>query len=152
MTRNTALYAKWTGDESLSINVASATILSESKYVTTFYQGTLDYQLPAGALAYTAGKDGDKVVFYRIGTNSNVIPKKTAVIIVADESAVKDGKVTMMKLPSTDVTAKTGNILQGSDTDIAKPAGIVYVLGVVGDKLGFYPFSGSTIPAGKAYY
>ena len=152
LTRNTALYAKWTGDESLSINVTSATILSESKYVTTFYQGTLDYQLPTGALAYTAGKDGDKVVFYRIGTNSNVIPRKTAVIIVADESAVKDGKVTMTKLPSTDVTAKTGNILQGSDTNYTVQSGTAYVLGVIGDELGFYPLDGNTVPAGKAYY
>lgn len=110
--------------------------------------GTLDYQLPAGALAYTAGKDGDKVVFYRIGTDSNVIPKNTAVIIVADT----EGPITLTKLSSTDVTAKADNILQGSDTDIAKPAGTVYVLGVVNSTLGFYPFSGSTIPAGKAYY
>ena len=131
-----------------SLSVESATILGESKYVTTFYHGTLDYQLPAGALAYTAGKDGDKVVFYRIGTDSNVIPKNTAVIIVADT----EGPITLTKLSSTDVTAKAGNILQGSDTDIAKPAGTVYVLGVVNSTLGFYPFSGSTIPAGKAYY
>jgi uncharacterized repeat protein (TIGR02543 family) len=130
-----------------SLSVASAIIMGESKYVTTFYHGTLDYELPAGALAYTAGKDGDKVVFYRIGTNSNVIPKKTAVIIVADT----EGPITLTKLSSTDVTAKAGNILQGSDTDVT-PAGTVYVLGVIGDELGFYPFSGSTIPAGKAYY
>ena len=152
LTQNTALYAKWTGDETLPITVTPATVLGKSSFVTTFYQGTLDYQLPAGALAYTAGKDGDKVVFYRIGTNSNVIPKKTAVIIVADESAVKDGKVAMTKLPSTDVTAKPGNLLRGSDVEIAKPSGTVYVLGVVDSTLGFYPLTGDTIPAGKAYY
>ena len=148
LTRNTALYAKWKGDESLSLPVTSATIMGESKYVTTFYQGTLDYRLPPGALAYTAGKDGDKVVFYRIGTDSNVIPKKTAVIIVADT----EGPITLTKLPSTDVTPKAGNILQGSDTDYTVQSGTAYVLGVSGGVLGFYPLTGDTVPAGKAYY
>ena len=145
---NQVIGAEWTANESLAIPVTSATIMGEIKYVTTFYHGTLDYELPAGALAYTAGKVDGKVVFYRIGPNSNVIPADTAVIIVADSS----GSISLTKLDSTTVTAKDGNILQGSDTDIAKPAGTVYVLGVVNSTLGFYPFSGSTIPAGKAYY
>ena len=88
------------------------------------------------------------MVFYRIGPISNVIPADTAVIIVADSS----GSISLTKLDSTTVTAKDGNILRGSDTDIAKPAGTVYVLSVVDSKLGFYPLSGDTIPAGKAYY
>ena len=146
--------AEWTTDESLSIAVTSATVLGESKYLTTFYNGTLDYQLPPGALAYTAGKDGDKVVFYRIGPDSNVIPHDTAVIIVADSSAVSDGILTLTRLDSTTVTARDGNILRGYDADTTKPAGTVYVLGVAGSPstLGFHPFTGSTIPAGKACY
>ena len=145
---NQVIGVEWTASESLSIPVTTATILGESSYVTTFYHGTLDYQLPAGALAYTAGKVDGKVVFYRIGTDSNVIPHDTAVIIVADSS----DDVTLTKLSSTTVTAKAGNILRGSDTDIAKPSGTVYVLGSAGGTLGFYPFTGATIPAGKAYY
>ena len=140
-----------------ALTPTSVTIMDESKYVTTFYHGTLDYQLPEGALAYTAGKDGDKVVFYRIGTDSNVIPHDTAVIIMAEASALSEGKVTLTKLPSTDVTAKTGNILKGSDTDVTLTEGKVegktpYVLGISGGTLGFYEFEGSAIPAGKAYY
>ena len=130
-----------------TLTTTPATVLGESKYVTTFYHGTLDYQLPAGALAYTAGKDGDKVVFYRIGTNSNVIPKNTAVIIVADSASV-----TLTKLDSTDVSAKANNLLTGSDTDYTAPSGTAYVLGVYGGVLGFYPITGNTVPAGKAYY
>ena len=120
--------------------------------MTTFYQGTLDYRLPTGALAYTAGKDGDKVVFYRIGTDSNIIPKKTAVIIVAPSSAVSNGSISLTKLPSTDVTAKTGNLLSGSDTEYTVQSGTAYVLGVIDSVLGFYPLDGDTVPAGKAYY
>lgn len=136
------------GSPNFTLSVTLASVLGESKYVSTFYHGTLDYLLPAGALAYTAGKDVDKVVFYRIGPNSNVIPADTAVIIVADT----EGPITLTKLSSTDVTAKAGNILQGSDVEIAKPSETVYVLSVVDSKLGFYPLSGDTIPAGKAYY
>ena len=137
-----------------TIPVTSATIFSESKFVTTFYHGTLDYQLPAGALAYTAEKDGSgKVVFYRIGADSNVIPAGTAVIIVAD--AADD--ITLTKLSSTTVTAKAGNILKGSDADVTVSEGKVngktpYVLGISSGTLGFYEFEGSAIPAGKAYY
>ena len=95
------------------------------------------------------------MVFYRIGTNSNVIPHNTAVIIVANSS----GPLSLTKLDSTDVTVTTGFLLQGSDTDVPVTDGKVdsktpYVLGVAGEPatLGFFPFTGSTIPAGKAYY
>ncbi len=136
------------GSPNFTLGVTSATVLGESKYVTTFYHGTLDYQLPAGALAYTAGKVDGKVVFYRIGSNSDVIPANTAVIIVADT----EGPLTLTKLPSTDVTVGS-NLLCGFDVDTAKPSGIVYVLGKDDEGvLGFYPFTGNTIPAGKAYY
>lgn len=143
---------EWTANESLAVPVTSATIMDETKYVTTFYHGTLAYQLPAGALAYTAGKVDGKVVFYRIGSNSDVIPADTAVIIVADSAGLSDGKVTLTKLASTTVEAKASNLLQGSDTDVTVQSGTPYVLGVVNSTLGFYPFTGSTIPAGKAYY
>ena len=144
---NQTINSEWTVDANLAVPVASATILGESKFVTTFYHGTLDYQLPTGALAYTTGKDVNKVVFYRIGTDSNVIPKNTAVIIVADSASV-----TLTKLDSTDVSAKANNLLTGSDTDYTVPSGTAYVLGVVGGTLGFYPITGNTVPAGKAYY
>ena len=136
-----------------SLSVTSASVMGESKYVTTFYHGTLDYQLPTGALAYTAGIVDGKVVFYRIGDSSDIIPKKTAVIIVASSS----GPITLTKLTSTTVIPKPDNLLKGSDTDVTLTEGKVdgktpYVLGISSGTLGFYPFTGSAIPAGKAYY
>ena len=121
--------------------------MGEDKYVTTFFDGTKSYRLAPGALAYTAGRNGTDIIFYRIGEDSNVIPQGTAVIIVADSSYIE-----LIELESTSVTAREGNILAGSDTDIDTPAGTVYVLGVTGETPGFYVFSGATIPAGKAYY
>ena len=138
---------------SLEIAVAPATVLGRAKYVTTFFSGTTAYQLPEGATAYTAGLDAGRVVFYRIGEKSDVIPAGTAAIIVADASAVSEGKISLTKLIASDVTARPGNILQGADTATDKPAGTVYVLGVDGSgAMTFLQFTGSVIPGGKAYY
>ena len=130
----------------------AVTVFGESKFVTTFYHGMLDYQLPSGAKAYTASLDGSKVVFHLIGDDGRVIPHGTAAIIVADVASI-----TLTLLASTDVTAYDGNILQGSDTAVTVTDGKVdgktpYVLGIDSSTLGFYKFSGATIPAGKAYY
>ena len=138
--------ATWTA-VSLSLNAAK--VLGEDKYVTTFYDGTLDYQLSEGAVAYTASLVDGNVVFYRIGDASNILPHGTAVIVVADAASVS-----LTKLDADPgVTPHAGNILQGSDVEIAKPAGAVYVLGKDdNDVMTFLTYSGTTIPAGKAYY
>jgi len=144
--------AEWTANASLALSATSATIFGEAKYVTTFYHGTLDYELPEGVKVYTASLDGAKVVFRQVGDDGSVIPHGTAVIVVADAASI-----TLTKLASTDVTAHAGNILQGSDTAVTVTAGKVddkvpYVLNISSEVLGFYKFNGSTIPAGKAYY
>ena len=77
----------------------------------------------------------------------NIIPAGTAVIIVADSPTV-----TLTQLDPTDVTARAGNLLSGSDSDYTIQSGTAYVLGVAGGVLGFYPLTGNTVPAGKAYY
>ena len=131
--------------------LASATIFDEDKYVGSFFSSTQNFQLPEGTLAYTASWDesNEKVVFHRIGEDSRVIPKNTAVIIVSDNESI-----TFTPLSSTTVTPHAGNILQGSDEAIDKPtSGTVYVLGKdASGTLGFYQFNGDKIPAGKAYY
>ena len=148
-TRNVTASLTWTENASLDITAIAATFFGADQFVTTFYHGALDYELPVGSKAYTASLDGSKVVFHQIGDDGSVIPHGTAVIVVADAA-----NITLTKLDSTDITAYAGSILQGSDAAFAKPAGTVYVLGVAGEPaaLGFYSFTGSTIPAGKAYY
>ena len=133
---------------STDITAHSATVLGKQKYITSFYDGATDYQLPEGALAYTVSLVDGVPVFYRIGEKSDVIPHGTAVVILADSATL-----TLSALSGTSVTARPGNILQGSDTAISKPSGSVYVLGA--NSLGimaFKLFSSGTIPAGKAYY
>ena len=129
------------------LTATSATVFGESKYVTTFYLNAFHYQLPEGAKAYTACLDGSSVVLHLIGTDGSVIPAGTAAIIVADTPSVS-----LTILASTEVSPHAGNILLGCNGAVNKPAGTVYVLNVSGETLGFYSYTGSTIPAGKAYY
>lgn len=134
------------------ITLTAATVFGESKYVTSFYSGTKDYQMLESAKAYTMSLDGGKALFRQIGDDGGVIPHGTAVVIVASEP-----DVTLRILSSTAVTAHDGNILKGSDTEVAVTEGMVdgktpYVLNISGDVLGFYKYTGATIPAGKAYY
>ena len=129
-------------------------LLGESKYATSFYDGSRAYLLPEGAAAYTAGTDGDRLVLYRIGESSRVIPAKTAVVILADNP-----DISLTRQGSTTVTAKSGNVLTGAGTAIPVTEGklggkTVYVLGITGEPaaLQLHPFTGTKIPAGKVYF
>lgn len=158
LTKPTDAYFQWIGSgesglDDLTLTATAATVLGEEKYVTTFFNSALNYQLPEGALAYTAGLDGTQVVFYRIGEDSNVIPAGTAVIIVADAASI-----TLTKTTDPGITiAPAKNILTGADLPTAVSEGKVegktpYVLGISGSTLGLYKYTGDQIPAGKAYY
>ena len=135
-----------------TLPAVQATFDGKQKYVATFYDGTVNYKLPAGAVAYTVVLEGTKALFVRIGNgDSDVIPADTPVVIVADSDALF---LTPVSAPG--VTAREGNSLLGADTDMPVTNGkigekTVYVLGIKNGILDFYPFSGSTIPAGKAY-
>lgn len=134
-----------------------ATVMGEPQYVTTFYDGGKKWQLPEGALAYTVEKEGEDFVFYCI---DDIIPAGTPVVIMMDKLA---GDTEDTKEIDLSVTGASGraphlyNILRGAEAPVAVSGGkvdgkTVYVLGIVEGKLGFYQFSGSVIPAGKAYY
>ena len=138
----------------------AAMVMGEMKYVTTFYSGSKSWQLPNGALAYTVTRQDDDLVFYRLGDESNIIPKGRAVVIVADKMANDTENTKVINLTITDAAAPPliyENILQGSDTPVAVSGGeiggkTVYVLGIVNGELDFYPFKGNAIPTGKAYF
>ena len=149
-------YAGWGTDQGTRADQVTATaakLMGEDKYVATFYHGTTDYQLPAGVLAYTVKKNGDNLEFYRIGKDSNVIPKRTAVVIIADNASNDPTMdISLTRLDSTDVTVESGkNDLLGSDSAVDNSSHNKYVLGIDNGTLGFYKYSGSSIPAGKAY-
>ncbi len=115
------------------------------RYWVTFYYEHANYALSDGAKAYTVNSDNQ---LYLLGTTGSVIPEDTAVIIIADTDSI-----TLTKTDSTFEVAN--NILQGSNTAVAKSSitiGTPYVLGIVGEVLGFYEYTGDNIPAYRAYY
>ena len=135
----------------------AATVMGETRYVTTFYDSARNWQLPEGAWAYTVNKEGDKYVFYCL---DDIIPAGVPVIILMDKTATDAGATKEVRLSATSATkVPLFNILQGSDSPVDVSGGkigghTVYVLGIVGGELGFYPLdsSQSQIPARKAYY
>lgn len=140
--------------------LTAATVQGQNKYVTTFFDGNTSWLLPEGATAYTAGLDGNEWVFYRIDDRSSrVIPAGTAVVILMDKTSQDTAPTkTLAMTPTTDsINIQHPNDLLGSDKPQAVTDGkigerAVYVLGIKNGTLGFYPFSGTEIPAGKAYY
>ena len=135
---------------------ALAPVMGEQMYVTTFYDSARKWQLPKGALAYTVTKEGEDYVFYCV---DDVVRAGTPVVIMMDKAQGDTGNTKDVGLSVTSaagVAPNLYNVLQGTDVPIAVSDGkiggkTVYVLGVLGGKLGFYKFSGSVIPAGKAY-
>ncbi|MBR4381213.1 MAG: hypothetical protein IKP48_08155 [Bacteroidaceae bacterium] len=133
---------------SISLTANLAALNGVTKYWTTFYHPTLSYQLPAGAMALYMKED---MALYMLG-DGDVVPAGTPVIIMGDTSSIS-----ITKLDSTTVTNPTDNKLSG--TAVATAASSlttggkkVYVMSKVNETLGFYEFSGTTIPANKAYY
>lgn len=136
----------------LPLSATQATVMGETKYVTTFYQSANNYQLPVGARAYTVRIDGTTMVLHQIGDDGRVIPHGNAVIVIGDTPTI-----ILTKISSTSVTPHSGNILMGDNSAIAVTNGKVgnktpYVLGISGGVLNFYKFTGTSIPGGKAFY
>lgn len=127
---------------SYSLTLTQGTKDGVTAYWGSFYDGNHRYTLPEGAAAYTMNSEKN---LYRVGDDGRVIPKNTAVIIIADKSA--------LTLNVTDNTADIHgtNILLGSDNPVSV-AGKAYVLGIVNGVLGFYEYKGGDVPAHKAYY
>lgn len=150
-----ACYAPGTGG-ALSLykrSDAPATItltgtLDKGRYWTTFFNSAERYTLPDGAMAFTMNSDHE---LYRLGSNGKVIPANTAVVIMSDAQSI-----TLTKSNSTSpVTVNGGaNILRGSNYSIeaANLSGTPHVMGKVNNALGYYEYSGASIPAMKAYY
>ena len=115
-------------------------------YWGTFYDSAANYALPEGASAYTMDAEYH---LYRLGADGNVIPKGTAVVILGKEAAVT--LTFLYEVPDVTDHAPGGNILVGQDVD-AVINGIFVLSKNASGAVGFYPLSGSALPAHKAGY
>lgn len=125
-----------------------ATVGGQTRYCYTFYSATTSYELEPGAQAFTMKSDK---ALYAIG-DGRIVPAGTAVIIMTTKADVA------MTATNKTATPESGNILQGTTgaTSVASlsiPDGKkIYVMGEVNGSFGFFEYTGSTIPANKAYY
>jgi hypothetical protein len=125
---------------SARLTAHQATYADQTRYWTTFYHPNYNYQLPAGAQAFTMDSEH---ALYRVGDGS-IIPAGCAVVIVSDASELT------MTMTGSGATPKEGNILRGTSAATAAPAN-AYVLSKEGETFGFFKYTGE-IPANKAYY
>ena len=141
------LSASFTSEASVQVSAHQATLAGQAHYWATFYHPSWNYSLPAGAQAFILKPDK---ALYRVG-DGGIIPAGCAVVIMADAESVTL-TVTGAAAPSV-----SDNILQGVSADTAKASLAtgsqqVHVLGQSGETFGFFEFSGTTVPANKAYY
>lgn len=115
---------------------------SEGDYYATFFTSEGAYKVSMPAKAYTGTVRGDALVLAT--TADGLIPASEAVVL-----RTKQSDVVLMPSCSKDAASAT-NILQGSDVPMTLPTHS-YALSYGQNGVGFYDFSGSELPANKAY-
>lgn len=127
---------------------------------TTFYCSDQTYQLDkTKACAYYATLESSKVILHKLGSDGDVIPKGTAVIIVGNNPNNKTtANISINAIDDVSGLSANGNILNGKDE--SKQVSVIlgdypgYNIYMLSDKngFGFYPLGNTmTVPARKAY-
>ena len=127
-------------------------------YWTTFYHPIWNYKLPAGAQAFILKSDK---ALYRVG-DGTIVPAGCAVVIMADRSSITSDSTfpqtgTLILTATTDAAPTvSGNILLGTSVETSRSnlaqGSLIYVFGKDSFGVGFFGFTGSMVPANKAYY
>ena len=107
------------------------------------------YNLPDGVDAYyaTAVNEGDATTLTMKKIDGTAVPKATAVLLCASDA----GSHTV-SAATTQPTAVEGNKLAGTLSDEAAETGkTAYAFSGKFDKIGFYKYTGTNLPKGKAY-
>lgn len=122
----------------------------DGRHWATFYCSVYTYELPAGATAYVATREGSTLKLQNIG---NLVPRGYAVIIVSDHA----GNLVLNRTDKTvDETVQAiiaKNTLRGNDNDIKTSTyKFPYSLGSTTDgKCAFLPHTALAIPSESAF-
>ena len=108
---------------------------------TTFYTPKCNFQADEATTVYTAELVGNTLLLHEV--QDRIINKENAVILKSTGNPV----LTKTEAESTDAST---NSLLGSNGDLDTPTD-AYVLYGGAEGLGFYPYSGAMLQAGKAY-
>ena len=138
-----------TNDRTLNIINLTAN-LAESSYWTTFFRDGANYQVDASTEAYKAELNGNTVALHKV--TDGIVNASTAVIL---KSTASSFTLTQTATNSTD--AQTNNLHGVSNTTdltyvkTTYGADAIYVLGNINSHFGFHKYTGSNVPAGKAF-
>ena len=122
---------------------------NKANYYSTFYSNKKAYSVPEGVMAYTGVVDGDMLKLTAI--ESGIIPAGEAVILrLITEDDTDASLQIVLTATTTTATKSDDNMLQGSDVPLTLPTNS-YALSLGQHGVGFYDFSGYTLPAHKAY-
>ena len=129
--------------------VTLSTQAIDGRYWATFYCSVCPYELPAGATAYIAKREGTALKLFSIG---NVVPRSCPVIIVSDNA----GNLQLSRTtytPASDVSALIiANVLRGNDNDMrASTYKNPYMLGSSDGKCCFLPHTAVAVPSERAF-
>lgn len=151
ITSDMTLYAHWS-PKATNFEAYTAPSLG-GYYFRSFYDSKVAYEMPDKVTAFTAKVDGSYLLLTAI--EGNIIPKNTPVILRAEESAiVQDGGKNCITLVTSesDMSKPEGNVLRGTDDDMASPNDRCYILSHGSKGLGFYKWpTTKTLEAHKAY-
>jgi uncharacterized repeat protein (TIGR02543 family) len=115
---------------------------------TTYYNGLADVTVPATTTVYKATYNSVSGNVELTTTGSQIIKRGEAVMLKSADA------VTLSSAANGGEGDYTDNALQGVDVATATSTlgeGTFYVLGKVGDNFGFHRYTGTTMPAQKAY-
>lgn len=116
-------------------------------YSTAYLPFAVD--VPQGVEAFTGSlSEGEGGTTLRLtGIEDGVIPARTAVVL----RSATDGSTALVPSTATG-TAVEANALQGTlDASATTPANTYALSGAFAEGIGFYPYTATTLPAGKAY-
>lgn len=116
-------------------------------YSTAYLPFAVD--VPQGVEAFTGSlSEGEgETTLHLSGIEDGVIPARTAVVL----RAATDGSMALVPSTATG-TAVEANALQGTlDASATTPANTYALSGAFAEGIGFYPYTATTLPAGKAY-
>ncbi|MCM1515241.1 MAG: hypothetical protein NC080_02295 [Paraprevotella sp.] len=100
--------------------------------------------IPAGLKAYSASEEGDVLNLTKV-VEDGVLEANTPVILYS----LSD--VASLSISAENGTAATSNALSGTNQKTTVTSGENYVMGQNDGKVGFYKYTGTTMPAFKAY-
>ncbi len=145
---NSANASQWSIEDVTSIDVTLRDGGDGYYYTTAYFDFPVSYNGASNGegLFVLTGESNGKATAQKVTS----VPAKQGFLIRIAAENVTDSKVTLTIPASADALTGT-NILTGTCLATTKPDGNVYVFSKVEDDLGFFPYTGTDIPANRAY-